>query len=225
MKKSLITIIIIFILAIPCYAQPYMKANINLGYALDTSVFSNPLPLFEKGNTLWLSWKHDHPLLMRHSLSTNVSFNIFLNQTDRVGITTSLNLKFPMKATSYTPTPNEGQTFIGEWDYIINNCLDTQKTSVFWGIGPVFKASFNYLDIGIALRLSIGGFDYIQDEVILGLQAEPYIDIFFSDMLFINLKFTYDAHLIRFIKDETHRYEPYYQMLSVEPSLGIGIRF
>lgn len=224
MKKAIVTVILFVIISLPCFAQIAAYLSLGFEYSYDTNVFSDPLPTYDSGS--WLNWRRENPFLKRHSLGFALSGDYFFQENARVGLSTALSVKFPIKATTVTPIPeDEDAGFAGEWNYHASDSSEYQKTAFFGALGPVFRASFGPVDLGVAVRLSIGFYDAEKKEIVVGLQAEPYLDIFMNKHIYMNLKFTYDAHLMRFIESETQFFDQNYQMLSIAPSIGVGVRF
>ena len=223
--KRYITLILILLTAFTISASPVIKTSINLDYSYDSNVYSEPLPQFDKGGG-WLSWKSTHPFMKKHSIGASANLDLFFTETARTGLSFAIAMKVPLASTTITPvslgTPGD---FTGNWEYVFEDSLESQKTAVFAGFGPVFNAQLGIVDLGCAIRLSIGGYDYIESEVILGLQAEPYLNVYMMDDLYFNLKLTYDAHLMRFVDNDKYLYEQHYQMFTLAPSIGIGYRF
>lgn len=224
MKKLLAILILFAIAVLPCFARITTYLSLGFEYSYDTNAFSDPLPTYDSGS--WLNWRRENPFLKRHSLGIALSGDFFFWEDARVGLSTALSIKFPIKATTITPIPKDEEAgFAGEWSYHTSDSSKYQKIAFFGAFGPVFRAYFGPVDLGVAVRLSIGFYDAGTNEIVAGLQAEPYLDIFISKHIYLNLKFTYDAHLMRFIESETQFFDQNYQMLSIAPSIGVGIRF
>lgn len=202
-------------------------AMLGFNYSFDTNVFSDPLPTYDASDGFsWLTWRSENPFLLRHNLGLGISADIFFKESSRTGLSMSISVGFPIKATSITPVPEDETTgFAGNWEYQSRNSTSEQHPSLFGSIGPVFRVQFGPVDIGVATRISIGSYDIYAHEIVLGIQASPFVNAFMSDMVYIGLCLTYDAHLMRFIESNTQFFDLDYQMITLAPSIGIGIRF
>ena len=227
-KKTIAPLIIAVIISTNIFASFDNYMTLNFEYSYDTNVFSSPLPQFEQfdPNYTWLKWRVENPFIKRHSLGLNFTYDGYVKDSSRVGLSVALAVKFPIQETNYIPEAyNQEIGFGSGWDYTEFKNNKNFKTAIFGAVGPTFRAQFKYADVGIAIRLSLGAYTYEDNELILGIQVEPYCNLFINDMFYVSFKFTYDGHLLRFIKDENKIFDPYYQMLTAAPSIGLGIKF
>ena len=227
MKRKLYVSFAILLVFIGTVAGVETYAALGFDYSFDTNVFSDPLPTYDASDGFeWLSWRRENPFLIRHSFGLNITSDIFFQESSRTGLSLALSLRFPFKATTITPIPEDEATgFAGPWEYRSRESISEQHPALFGAIGPVFRIQFGSVDIGVATRISIGSYDFDVHEIVMGIQASPFINAFISDMVYINLRLEYDAHLMRFIESSTQFFDLNYQMITLAPSLGIGIRF
>ena len=223
-KKTTTTLFLIVFSIMPIVAvDNYL--NMNLEYSYDTNVFSDPLPQFDPTYE-WMTWREANPFIKKHNLGFNLSYDIYPKDESRTGFSMAISTKFPIAAKCYTPRADFPELgYHSGWDYIETDETENQSIAFFGSLGPVFRARFGFADLGVAIRLSLGVYTFEQYELILGLQAEPYVNVFIGNNMYLSIKFTYDGHLMRFISDENKIFDPYYQMLTLAPSIGIGIKF
>ena len=225
MKRTLIFILIL-VIGFSLNASITNQISTGIGYCFDNNVFSNPLPSYV-GSNEWLIWRNQNPFIQKHNISFNIEHDIFFSETSRIGLSQTLNVNTPLYAKEIRPIASKDNLdFTNDnWEYVTSEITNTQKTSVFYGIGTIIRAQLGITDIGVAFRFSIGGYDYSEQEIIIGIQAEPFLDIFFSSNIYMNIKATYDAHLFRFYENDENLFHPHYTMLAIAPTIGIGIRF
>ena len=221
MKRTIITLLLVFCL-FPLAAIQF-NTDLNFEYSYDTNAFSSPLPQYAEDS--WLEWRYEYPFEKRHSIGANINSSLYMNKDSRVGLSLGLSMKCPVHATSIRPIPHDGSNYAKGWDYIPDIDTANKKIALFGAIGPIFRAKLGCVDLGTSIRLSIGGYDYKDSEVILGVQAQPFVNVFVTDHVYINISFNYDAHLMKFISHDVKSFEENYQMLSVASSLGIGFYF
>ena len=228
--RKLLYIFICLVPLVPLSATPLFLFTGDIEYGYDTNVFSSPLPQYEEpdaeGNLHWFPWRAENPFLKMHSVGISFTFDIYPDNGARTGFSSYIGLKVPFKATSITPVAKEPGNFTWKWEYVEADSTKEQTVALFAGIGPVFKTDLGLFDLGIALRLSFGAYDLTAHELIMGLQAEPFWNLKFTDSFYLNVKMTYDIHMMKFWTNSTTEiYDEHYHMLSVAPSIGIGFRF
>lgn len=221
MKKIAAVLITLLIAIIPAFSSVTAYIQGSYAFSLDTNIFSNPLP--QNVNNTWLEYRmNTAPFLKRFNHGFNTELNLFFSENGKTGLSTSLSSGFPFKATEIRPDSTNANS---DWSYVSTDATDIQDRSLFFGIGPIFRAKFSFLDLGLSLRVSIGTYDTFADNIVMGLQAEPYLNFHFTDYTYFNLGITYDAHLMKFLPSSTvNYYEEHYFMLTLAPYVGIGIR-
>lgn len=224
MKRKYLSLIFTLFLLFSIEAKPSYMTDINIGYSLDTNIYSDPLPQYNSSCD-WLEWKSEHPLEKHHSFAFNMAFNMFFKEESRVGISTSLQMNIPLHSTTITPVADTELGFIDKWHYEEHSYRDPSKISLYAGLGAIFIARLDWINIGTSIRLSLGTYDFTDKSVVLGFHTEPFIQIPITQSMLFNFKFTYDSHIIKFINDKNMIYEPNYQMLTISPSLGISFTF
>ena len=233
MKKKSIIIIIALFIKFPISAHLNYNINTDITYNLITNVFSSPLPSYEapddEGQLHWLPYKYENPLTTKHCMGLNIGMDMFFKEDAEVGLSTSLQIYFTLKGQKIQPVPdnilgqNLNDAFKGPWHYQYTSLSANKVPAVFFSVGPIFTKNLNYVDLGVSFRISIGGFDYTYNEVILGVQVEPYVSIQLSEYISLCTKINLDSHLIRFINKDNLIYDPHYLQISLSPSLGLNI--
>lgn len=214
MKKIILILLILSISLSLSATTMYLKFNGE--YSYDTNVFSNPLPK----NPSDSGFIENADYLKRHNFGFNFSFDTFFSQDSRTGLSISAAFRLPAHSDSYKA---EGD-INGDWEYVHRDSLSEQKLAMYLGIGPTFRAKIGIVDLGIALRGSIGSYDFFKSGIVVGVQAEPYMNLFLNDDSFIAFGFVYDAHLMKFVYDDTEKYQKNYMMLTAGAYFGIGIQ-
>lgn len=219
MKRITLITLLLLIITAGLLASPsfYIQGDFNATYT--TNVFSNPLPK-NVDNNEWLINKINNPFIKRFDIGGSVSSSLFFSAEGRTGISTKLHIGKPMKATETRP---DSENYTDNWNYISQKSTN-QKLSVIAGIGPIFRAQLGYFDLGIAIRFNMGTLNLGDSSLIIGIQAEPYLNYFFTPYTFLSVGLTYDAHFMRFIEDEVRYYEEHFFMSSITPFVGLGIK-
>lgn len=237
MKRKILVLLFILITILPAFSvTAYIKGAYLFG--VDTNIFSNPLPvnmtndpIYDANGThigyqpysTWLTYRMETaPYLFKLSNGFTTSADIFFSKDGKTGLSASVHYGIPFKAEETRPSSNNA---FSNWTYESKEALGDQKNALFFGVGPIFRAKFSFLDLGLSLRMSIGTYDTFADNVIVGLQAEPFLNFHFTDYTYFTLGMTYDAHLMKFLPTDENRYfEEHYFMLTLAPYVGIGIR-
>lgn len=191
-----------------------MYFSLNNTYTYDTNAFSDPLPQ-NAGETFLQNAEY----LKRHNVGLNFTFDTFFSPKSRTGLSVSTILSLPFKSTTFKP---EGD-LAGDWEYVPSDSLSEQKIAFFFSVGPVFRAAFEKVDLSLALRASVGSYDFFTTGVVMGLQAQPFVNFFINDGTYLSFGLLYDAHMMKFIYDEKKIYEDHYIMLSAGAYIGLGI--
>ena len=225
MKKQRLILMIILLFTSSVIYSAVFSITTNLNYSFDTNIFSNPLPTMSSSQE-WLLRKNKNPLMRRHNIGLDINFDYFPHENARIGMSSSLELKFPIKSIASKPIPdNKELGFTGNWEYYHYETTESQQVGCFGSFGPIFKIYTTHVDYGITLRLSLGAMQYNTPELILGLQIEPFANFHINDSIYISTRFTYDSHFMRFKFEGTEIFEPYFQLVSLKPSLGVGFKF
>lgn len=226
MKKSfaiLLTLLVLFIYSISASDSSfYLKGAYLCSY--DTNVYSNPM--VRNASASWLNWRVENPYIKRMNNGLHLEGDVFFNEDARTGLSISLDLGYPFMATEFIPEGN----FSGEWEYASKDVLDAQNPRVFLGIGPTFRYQHNNFDFGANIRLSVGSYDLFDDNyddnIILGIMAEPYVNMFINDEMFVTAAVHYDAHLMSFYVNNPNKYfVENYTMLTFGGYIGLGFSF
>lgn len=225
MKKALL-ILTILLLALTALSAAdssfYLKAAYLSSY--DTNVYSNPMVRY--ADKKWLEKRVENPYIKRMNNGIHLECDAFFKEDARTGLSISLDMGFPFMATEFIP---EGD-FNGDWEYASKDVVDTQNPRVFLGIGPTFRYQHNNFDFGANIRLSIGSYDLFDDKyddnIILGIMAEPYVNMFINDEMFVTAAVHYDAHLMSFyVNNPDKYYVENYTMLTFGGYIGLGFSF
>ena len=81
------------------------------------------------------------------------------------------------------------------------------------------------VDIGLALRASLGSYNYFDNNIILGIQADPYLNLFITSDMYLTAGLHYDAHLMYFYFNSDKIYLPNYLKLTAGGFVGVGYKF
>lgn len=227
MKKIAATAVLVFLISmLPLSAEPEVFTALSFEYSNDTNIFSYPLPQYAMDDIYWLEFRSDHPFMMRQSLGANLSVDYYCCDDAKIGVSTSLSVKIPFHSVSTIPVAEDPLIgFKGDWNYDTYDSLDTQSTAVFWSLGPVFRARLKDSDLSLAIRISIGEYDCLSGNIIIGIQVEPAFNLMITEDLFFTARLSTDSHLARMLTSGGQLFEDNYQMLTVSPSIGMGIEF
>lgn len=191
-----------------------MYFTLNNIYTYDTNAFSNPLP-----QNAGASFLESAEYIKRHNIGLNFASDTYFSSKARTGLSVSATVLFPFHAATIKP---EGD-FGGDWEYVSKDSLMGQRPATFFAIGPVFRAAFEHIDIGLALRGSIGSYDRFESGIDVGIQAQPFANFLINDSSYLSFGLMYDAHVMKFIYDEEKIYEKNYLMLTTGAYVGVGV--
>ena len=101
------------------------------------------------------------------------------------------------------------------------------KPSVYFALGPVFRAALDVVELGIAIRASVGSVNLFESSVNLGVQFEPYILVpLVSEHWMFNAGLIFDAHFYDFLLDSVSQYyRTEYFMMTLGGYVGITYRW
>lgn len=221
MKRVILTLLFLLLGLYSLFATMTFYLKEAPLYVYDTNVFSDPL--VQNGNKAWLEWAARHPFIKRHSLGTYTEFDIFFSGGDRTGLSMSLTFGWPLKSNSYTPVGNFSN---GDWHYEVSDSLSSQDVSVFFSIGPIFRASFDFFEVGASIKLSLGSYASFLNDIVFGVQVDPFMNFFIQEGFFLTLGIHYDAHLfLFFLHDPISIYQENYVMMGIGGYVGLGFSF
>lgn len=218
--KKFITLLFLISISTLLFSSPsmYFKASYDISY--DSNVYSEPLPRY--ADATWLNNKVNEPYFKRYNHGISLTEDQFFSPTGRTGLSLNVKMGKAFKCDEFIP---EGDFSSATWEYVKHDGLSDEKMKIFMSIGPIFRAQFGPVDLGIALRGSVGSFDLFKDGVIVGVQAEPYINVFLTNTLFLNAGVYYDAHLMYFYtNDENNWFKDGYTSISMGAFIGLGIK-
>ncbi|GEM_PF-6196185 len=199
----------------------YMTGSYLWSY--DTNVFSNPMVKNATTNSAWQQIRKIDPYIKRFNNGFKLTSDMFFSKEGRTGLSISFDIGFPYKATEYEPDTEDLNN--SNWEYKSKDALDKQKTSIFFGLGPAFRVILGRVDIALALRFSLGSYDYFDNNVIFGIQADPYVNVFISEDIYMTAGLHYDAHLMYFYLSGDEIYLPNYIKLTAGAFVGVGYKF
>lgn len=218
--KKLITVLFLIAISTVLFASPstYFKVVYDISY--DSNVYSEPLPRYADAN--WLNGKVTEPYFKRLNHGISLTVDQYFSPKGRTGLSINAKIGNAFKCDDFIP---EGDFNSATWEYVKHDGLADEKLKVFLSIGPIFRAQFGKFDLGIALRGSAGSFDLFVDGVIVGIQAEPYVNVFFNDSIFLNVGAYFDAHLMYlYTKHEDLWFKDGYTAISMGAFVGVGIK-
>ena len=180
MKRKILTVLVLAFVTVGSLSagmEFYLRPSFIVTY--DTNVFSDPLPHYTVQTGL----------IQRTGLGLFLDNDVFFSESGKAGLSISFLYGHPVRTEAWIE--NEGK--IGD-DNNDGMWVFEAAPSLYFATGPMFRAQLGGVDIGIALRLSIGSINLFKDSFNLGLQAEPYVMIpLGSERWKLNVGFLYDA--------------------------------
>lgn len=223
--RAISTIIALLALAAPLGAASFEVRASGL-LTMTTNAFSDPLPK-QSTSSGWNGdeWLSTIEYLRRFDGGLSLTFDIRPQEDSRTGLSLSFQWGRAFKSTTWEPSQRDD--YDSAWNWVARDSLSDQDDAIFFGIGPVFTATFPEIYLSLAIRASVGSFNLFQDSVAVGLQMEPVISVpcFGSDFL-LTAGLTFTAHFWDFlIHDDVHWYTPEFFMMSLGAHVGFAIRF
>ena len=218
--KKLFTLLFLISITALLFASPsmYFKASYDISY--DSNVYSEPLPRYAEAS--WLNNKVNEPYFKRYNHGISLTEDQFFSPTGRTGLSFNVKIGNAFKCDEFVP---EGDFSSATWEYVKRDGKADTKMKIFMSLGPIFRAQFGPFDLGLAIRGSVGSFDLFKDGVIVGVQAEPYVNLFVSKTVFFTVGAYYDAHLMYFYtNDEKNWFKDGYTSTSMGAFVGLGIK-
>lgn len=220
MKKIILTIGLLLI-TFSLFATTSFTLKGAYVYSIDTNISSTPL--VKSGDSSYLQFRTDNPYLSRLNNGFRFASEIYFSPKGRFGLSFAFDLAKAYKATEFTPSSIDASK---DWNYVESDALAKQKLSLFFGSGVSFRAVLNCIDLGINLRFSVGSYNYFEDNIILGIAAEAFVNCFVTDSLFIFSNFTLDTHFMYFYLNNPDKYfASRYLMMNISGSIGLGYTF
>lgn len=209
MKRKILTVLVLVFVTVGSLSagmEFYLRPSFIVTY--DTNVFSDPLPHYTVQTGL----------IQRTGLGLFLDNDVFFSEGGKTGLSVSFLYSHPVQTDAWIVNETNGDE--GRW------VLETEP-SLYFATGPMFRAQFGGVDIGIALRLSIGSINLFKDSFNLGLQAEPYVMIpLGSESWKLNVGFLYDAHFFDFLLDDPQSiYRDRYFLLTIGGYVGISYKW
>lgn len=207
MKRTALTTILLLLFSLSLWAggEVFLRPNFLVSY--DTNVFSDPIP--KVGDTGYLK---------RLGLGLYLDADYFFSEEGR----TALSLSFLYSQPVRTETQIVGSNQDGKNDWIFS-----EQPDLYFAFGPMFRGQVGPVDLGIAIRLSVGSISVFDGNVNLGVQIEPYIMVpLFSDHWYLCAGFLYDAHFYDFLLDGSDQiYRDGYFLLTLGGYVGVTYRW
>ncbi len=217
MIRKLVVLLSMFLLSLPLFSGVESYLRLAAEWSYDTNAFSSPLPT---GFSLDSYFPNGGEFLKRQNIGFSISSDTYFVDESRVGLSLSFAFRAPYHSVSIIP---EGSGY--DWIYREEDSTDRQHSSLFAGIGPVFRYSFGSVELSLPIRLSLGSYDFFSSGFIAGVSIEPGVNVFLGDDIFLSFSLVYDAHLMKFFFSLDRIYDPGYIMLTAGVSLGAGFRF
>lgn len=213
MKRKILTVLVLAFVTVGSLSagmEFYLRPSFIVTY--DTNVFSDPLPHYTVQTGL----------IQRTGLGLFLDNDVFFSESGKAGLSISFLYGHPVRTEAWIE--NEGK--IGD-DNNDGMWVFEAAPSLYFATGPMFRAQLGGVDIGIALRLSIGSINLFKDSFNLGLQAEPYVMIpLGSESWKLNVGFLYDAHFFDFLLDDPQSiYRDRYFLLTIGGYVGISYKW
>lgn len=209
-KVAAVLILMLACAMLEAGAVMYLRFSFEGSYL--TNAFSDPLP-----QNASASYLEDIEFIKRWNLAPVLTFDTFFDDSNPTGLSFNAVFRFPVASETIV---HDGTS------YVSSDSLSSQKIGMFVGLGPVFRGRFGIVDIGMSLRASIGSYDYFSTGLILGIEAEPFINIAVTEHLYVSFGMKYDAHLMKFLDSTSSSiYEDGFIMMTVGGFAGVGIRF
>lgn len=210
MRKIAVVLMLLIPSMLSAAPEMFLRGSVEASYL--TNAFSDPLPVNASE-----SYLEDIEFIKRWNIAPAITFDMFFGESHPTGLSLDMAVRFPVSA----------ETIIHEnGGYAGRNSLSDQKIGIFVGLGPVFRGQFGSVDIGVALRASVGSYDYFTSGVILGIETEPYINIEVTGNFYVSLGVKYNAHLMKFLDSSSSNiYEDGFMMMTAGGFVGLGVRF
>lgn len=220
MKRVVLVLSLILLFSSSLFASMTFYVKEAPFYVYDTNVFSDPFVQY--ADESFLQWAQNHPYLKRHSAGTYTEFDFLFKENARVGLSTAINFGWPIIAETYVPDGD----LSGDWEYKKEDAFSIQDVSMFVSIGPLFRVAFGIMEAGVAVRLSFGSYESFINDLVLGVQIDPYLNIFVQNGFFLTVGVHYDAHLfLFFLHDPVSIYQDNYVMMGIGGYVGVGFAF
>ena len=220
MKKTIAVILLAVMALLSISASPviYLRGGYLADYS--SNVYSEPLPKYASES--WLNNKIIDPYFKRCDMGGIGIQDIYFSQDGRTGLSFSIELTKPTGSDHFIPA---GDFSSSTWTYEKKDVLSETHRKMFVGAGPVFRAKLGPVDLGAAVRASFGSFDKFSDAIIVGVQVEPYINLFFSDSFFLTGGAFYDAHLMYLYTNNRDKwFKEGYTSMTFGAYIGLGVK-
>ena len=212
MRKLAISIFLMILSASVLNSDPMMYLRVAAEGSYLTNAFSDPLPVNASE-----SYLEDIEFIKRWNVSPSISFDTFFDDSNPAGLSFNSVFRFPVSSETIV---HDGSS------YVSHDSLSEQKIGIFLGIGPLFRGRFGIVDVGLALRVSLGSYDYFTTGIVVGIEAEPFLNVNVSEHFYLSLGLKYDAHLMKFLDaDSSNIYEDGFIMMTAGCVVGLGARF
>lgn len=210
MKRRFFSVLVVALVALSSLEagmELYIRPNFAVTY--DTNVFSDPLPKYTQ----------ETGLLQRTGIGFYFDTDLFFAEGGRTGLSLSFLYSHPVDSHAWI-IPGDSDNDNDTWVF-------TEEPSIFIAYGPMFRGRVGLVDLGIALRVSVGSINLFNDSMNLGLQAEPYVMMpLGSENWLLSAGFLFDAHFYDFLFHEPHEfYRNGYFMLTIGGYVGITYRW
>ena len=209
MRKLVLLMISLILVAGSCFAtaQVYLRPAFFAGY--ETNVFSDPLPQYTVGGSY----------IQRTGVGFTLNTDFFFKEDSRTGLSLSFMYSHPVQTDAWTTANLEENPEAG-WVF-------ADKPSLYFALGPVFRADLDVVELGIAIRASVGSVNLFENSVNLGVQFEPYILVpLVSEHWMFNAGLIFDAHFYDFLLDSVSQYyRTEYFMMTLGGYVGITYRW
>ncbi len=156
---------------------------------------------------------------MRHDIGGLAALDIYFDEQFTTGMSAAIAVSYPLTSRSVRPV---GTGF--DWEYSEYDSTGEQKALLQFGFGPVFRFDAGDVEIILPIRFSVASFDCFSSGVLVGVWIDPAVNVFITDRIFFTGGIQYNAHLMKFLFNESRVYEAGYIKLSVGLFAGIGIR-
>lgn len=223
MKRLFFILALLLIVSSSVFASFSLYLSGSYLWSYDTNVFSNPMVKYTT-NSSWSTIREADPYIKRFNNGFSLNVDMFFSEEGRTGLSMAMHTGFAYKATEFTP--NSDDISNSDWDYTASDVLANQKIAMFFSLGPIFRVELGDFDISLALRASVGSYDCFDNNAILGIQADPMVNYFFSDNAYATAGLHYDAHFVYLYTNSNDRiYLPDYLRLTAGAYFGIGYKF
>ncbi len=223
MRKKILLVSVVLLVSFSLFADPSIYLRAGYGATFDTNIFSYPLVKNTGEDDSYLAYRVENPFLYRLDHDIKGGADIYFSPKGRTGISLSCEIGIPIKAVTYTPSSTDVSS---DWHYIKADATDVQPKKLIFSFGPSFRAVMGNFDLGMNIRFALGSYDLFENDLVLGLCAEGFVNYFLTNSFFLFANLGLDSKFMSFyLSSEKQVYREHYIMAAVSATVGLGVKF